>query len=181
MSGTFGWLSADKSELDSYAGGNDWYNRSLSGGVSLGWYWTDHWKTDIEGGISSGAELQAYTTTVVDGRPVSLRSSYEFATRRLAISQQYQFYRNAWFHPFAGAGLDLTWEQTDRVDEFFSSLPFRPGTPHPTRTELLTRPFATFGFKAYMTPRAFFRTDLKLVFKEGVDETLLRFGLGVDF
>jgi outer membrane protein W len=181
VSGTLGWLSGDKSELESYGGSGDWYNRSLYGGLGFGWYWTDHWKTDIEGGISSSAELQTYSPAMIDGRTVSIRSTYGFATRRLAIGQQYQFYRNVWFHPFAGAGIDLTWEQTERADEIYSSLPVRPGTPYPTHTDLLTRPFATFGFKAYVTPRSFVRTDMKLVFHKGVDEVLLRFGMGVDF
>jgi hypothetical protein len=32
-----------------------------------------------------------------------------------------------------------------------------------------------------MTQRAFFRSDLRLVFRNGVDEVLLRFGFGADF
>jgi hypothetical protein len=32
-----------------------------------------------------------------------------------------------------------------------------------------------------MTPRAFFRTDLKVVIRGGADEVLTRFGFGVDF
>lgn len=181
VSGTIGWLNADKAVLDSYRGSNDWYNRSLYGGADFGWYWTDHWKTTIEGGVSSRAKLSAYSSTVVDGRPATLYSTYGFVTRRLAIGQQYQFYRNVWVHPFVGGGVDLTWEETDRSDDFLSTLPYGPRTAYPRRTEFLARPFTTFGLKAYMTPRAFFRTDLKLVFDKGVDEALVRFGLGVDF
>ena len=51
----------------------------------------------------------------------------------------------------------------------------------PGKRSWLTRPFATFGVKAYVTPRAFVRTDLRLVFDKGIDEALVRFGLGVDF
>jgi outer membrane protein with beta-barrel domain len=180
VSGTLGWLNANKTELDGFSGSNDWYNRSLYGGAGLGWYWTDHWKTQIEGGLSSSAELRVYSQALIDGRTASLSSNYTFVTRRLAIGQQYQFFRNQWVHPFAGVGLDLTWEQTDRTDEIYWSLPVRT-TAYPRRTELLTRPFATFGVKAYITPRAFVRTDMKLVFDKGVDEALLRFGIGVDF
>ncbi len=105
---------------------------------------------------------------------------HRFSTRRLAIGQQYQFYRNVWVHPFVAAGLDLTWERQDRTDEIYWSLPSRVET-HPTRTTLLARPFATAGLKAYFNSQAFFRTDMKLTFDRGVDEVLLRIGVGVDF
>jgi len=180
VSGSLGWLNADKSELDASRYSNDWYNRSVYGGASFAWYWTDHWKTEIEGGASSAADLQVYTQPFIDGRPVTLYSRHRFSTRRLAISQQYQFYRNVWVHPVVAAGLDLTWERQNRTDESYSSLPSRPET-YPTRTELLARPFATVGLKAYFNSQGFFRTDMKLTFDRGVDEVLIRVGVGVDF
>ena len=180
LSASVGWLNADKSGLDSNRGGNDWYNRGLYGGANAGWYWTDHWKTEVEGGVSSDAELLVYTPTAIDGRSATFYSTYTFSTNRIAVGQQYQFYRNVWFHPFVSAGLDLTWERTGREDEIYSSQAPRALT-FPKRTELHTRPFATVGFKAYFTPRGFFRTDIKLAFDKGVDEALVRFGLGVDF
>ena len=48
-----------------------------------------------------------------------------------------------------------------------------------TSTEV--RPFVATGFKAYMTQRAFFRSDVRVGVRDGVDEVLLRFGFGVDF
>lgn len=179
-SGSLGWLNADKSELDASRYSNDWYNRSVYAGAGFAWYWTDHWKTEIEGGVSSTADLRVYTETFIDGRPGSLSSRYRFSTRRLAIGQQYQFYRNVWAHPFVAAGLDLTWERQGRTDEIYWSLPSRVET-HPTRTTLLARPFATAGLKAYFNSQAFFRTDMKFTFDRGVDEVLLRLGVGVDF
>jgi hypothetical protein len=180
LAGSLGWLNADKSELDASRYSNDWYNRSVYGGASFAWYWTDHWKTEIEGGASSAADLQVYTQTDIDNRPVTLNSRHRFSTRRLAIGQQYQFYRNVWVHPFVTAGLDLTWERQDRTDEIYSSLPSRVER-YPTRTELLARPFATAGLKAYFNSQTYFRTDMKFTFDRGVDEVLIRFGVGVDF
>jgi outer membrane protein W len=179
-SGSFGWLNADKSNLTPDRDGNDWYNTSAYGGVSFGWYWTDHLKTEIEAGVSSAADVNVYTSGVIDGRLNTIYSTYTFSTSRLGIGQQYQFYRNVWFHPFVGAGLDLTWERSRRRDEFYSAAPVR-NQPFPTETDLLVRPFATLGFKAYFTQKAFFRTDMRLAFDKGVDEALLRFGFGVDF
>ena len=99
VSGSLGWLNADKSELDAERSRNDWYNRSVYGGASFGWYWTDHLKTEIEGGVSSAADLLVYTPTVIDGRQATLYSTHRFSTSRLAIGQQYQFYRNVWVPP----------------------------------------------------------------------------------
>ena len=180
LSVAVGWLNAEQSEVDTYRGGNDWYNRSVYGGVGLGWYWTDHWKTEVDGGVSSSADLWAYTTRVIDGRGVSVSTRYTFSTKRLAVGQQYQFYRNTWVHPFLGAGLDLTWERTSRSDEIIWPQPSMTAT-HPIRGELLVRPYATVGLKAYFSQRGFVRTDVKCAFDKGIDEALLRFGFGVDF
>ena len=180
VSGSLGWLNVDKSELDASRYSNNWYNRSVYGGGSFAWYWTDHWKTEVEGGASSTADLQIYTQTYIDGRPATLYSRHRFSTRRLAIGQQYQFHRNVWIHPFITAGVDLTWERQDRTDESYSSLPSR-AERYPSRTELLARPFATAGLKAYFNSQTFFRTDMKFTFDRGVDEVLIRVGVGVDF
>jgi hypothetical protein len=42
-------------------------------------------------------------------------------------------------------------------------------------------PFAATGFKAYLAQRAFFRSDLRFAFRDGLEDVLLRFGFGVDF
>src|SRR5262245_27360053 len=182
--GTLGWLNAQKTVPNAYRDDNDWYNRSLYGGAIVGWYWTDNWKTEIEGGGSTKGELRGTETRFVIGQPTTVYSTYEFSTSRVTIGQQYQFFRNVWLHPFIGGGIDFTWESIERYDEGYLSLP----TPsfvrveHPEQQEFHTRPFGTLGFKAYMTPRGFFRTDLKFVANShGLDEVTLRFGFGVDF
>ena len=50
--------------------------------------------------------------------------------------------------------------------------------PH---ADVLVSPFVSAGFKAYLTQHGFFRSDLKVTLRDGVDEVLLRFGFGVDF
>jgi hypothetical protein len=42
-------------------------------------------------------------------------------------------------------------------------------------------PFAATGFKAYFNERGFFRTDLKLQFRGGVEQVAWKVGVGVDF
>jgi hypothetical protein len=188
VTGIVAWLNADKSGLspDRY---DDWYNRAAFAGAGAGWYWTDHLKTEVDGGISSRV-----TRRVVDysSTPERLRISedeYQFVTRRIGVAQQYQFGRNVWFHPWLSAGVDFTWEQIDEtegptqvIDNVGRQTRIEPGEGVlPRRTEFTARPFAALGFKTYMAPRTFFRTDMKFVFRSGVDEVLLRFGIGVDF
>jgi hypothetical protein len=48
-------------------------------------------------------------------------------------------------------------------------------------TTFRPKPMAALGFKAYMTPRAFFRNDLRLVLSDKIDAVIWRFGIGVDF
>jgi Outer membrane protein beta-barrel domain len=185
LTGTIGSLSVDKSELTEY---NNWFS-SWSGGGSVGWYWTDHLKTEVELAASNRIDRDAYTYEQVGNLQISRESEYQFSTRRVAVGQHYQFFRNAVFHPFVAAGIDFNWEriaQEDGPERVFDITGRQnsigePAVRRPERTELHTRPFATLGFKAYMTPRAFFRTDLKFVIDGGVEEALFRFGFGVDF
>ncbi len=184
VSGAIAWLNVNKAELDAY---DNWVNRAVYGGAAFGWYWTDHLKTEVDGGVSSKVDRDVYSVALVNGRQTVTESTFHFRTARIAVGQNYQFFRNVWFHPYVGAGVDLTWETIDRQDE--SVLVFVPPQSsivrdpqaHPRTTDLVTRPFAAVGFKSYLTQRSFFRTDLKLVFKGGVDEVLLGFGFGVDF
>jgi hypothetical protein len=133
--------------------------------------------------------VYSYQNVFIGNTHTSRVSEFHFKTRRIALSQQYQFGDNAWFHPHLAAGVDFTAEHIEQEDE--PLFVFDPATRstrlaegeliHPERTEWHTRPFISGGFKAYMTPRGFFRMDMRFVIDEGVDEVLLRFGFGIDF
>jgi hypothetical protein len=186
--GIVGWQNVNKSELSAEFR-NDWYNRAAYGGVVAGWYWTDHLKTEVEAGASSKVRFQTYRTFPVDNFFGSGTSQYTFSTRRLAIAQQYQFFRNAWFHPHLAAGADLNWEtSTERSDPIIvygppSGAPrtIRPAQVRGPDTRLRVRPFGEVGFKSYVTPRAFIRTDVRVFADKGIDEVQVRFGMGFDF
>jgi hypothetical protein len=186
VTGLVGWFNANKSELSSY---NDWYNRSAFGGAILGWYWTDHLKTELELSATSPAELYAARTIDIAGRQAYTSSEHRFSTRRFTAGQQYQFFRNAWAHPHVAAGVDLTWETHEQRDDpvfvFESTSPtmrvIEPARTIGPSTALEVRPFAEVGTKLYLSRRAFFRTDLRMTFRGGVDEVLVRCGFGVDF
>ena len=180
-----GWLHVDRPELDY----DNWINDLGFVGGGAGWYWTDNLKTVIDAGVSSSAERYATRQLLVGGAPVYAATRYRFSTRSLTIGQHYQFYRNVWFHPHVGGGLALTWEKSRREDEpayVFDpvtrrSLPAVGPRTFPTETNLVARPYAEAGFKAYFSQRVFFRSDLRMAMWNGVDEVVLRFGAGVDF
>lgn len=188
VSGTLGWFHANKSEA-SRERYNDWYNSSLYGGIGAGWYWTDHHKTEIDFGGTTEGDIYTSWPLVVENLNTYRSSRFFYSTRKLAISQQYQAYRNVWFHPHVAAGVDLTWETTrEEQSPVFSfdnvsrtSRQVLPPAKVGPDVDMVVRPFAAVGFKAYMTPRGFFRTDMRFVFKGGIDEVLWRVGFGVDF
>ena len=180
-----GWLAASSGSAGPHRG-DDW-NNNFFGGASVGWYWTDHLKTEVDSGAGTEATAYRVVPRTIDGRP-TYESVQTTVTRRvLGIGQQYQFFRNAWFHPHVAAGVTWSWDR--RTDYFqplvvFDDLAGRVVEEARTegpRTVLTLRPYAAAGFKAYITRRGFFRTDLRVAFRGGIDESLVRLGFGVDF
>ena len=188
VAGTIGWLSGDKSDLANRST-NDWYNRGLYAGAVAGWYWTDHHKTQVEAGLTNSISFWTYRLYTFDTTQASGGSRFAFTLTRVALGQHYQFYRNAWVHPHVGVGVDLTRERTIEHAEPLISYDLitrgpgllRPAATIGPTTTLHVRPYAEAGFKAYMTPRAYFRGDMRVLVRGGIDEVLLRCGFGVDF
>ena len=186
LSASIGWLNVDKSGLDEY---NDWYNRGVQGAVAFGWYWTPHLKTEIESSASTRVEFDGSRDELINGRPAHVVSEFGFSTRRITLSQQYQFGENAWFHPHLAAGVDFNWEKASRTDQFvyfYDPLPRQPPViaqngARTNETALHIRPLVAAGFKTYLTPRTFIRSDVRLLFGDRIEEVLVRFGFGVDF
>jgi hypothetical protein len=182
-----GWLSVNWGA--GYAtGGRDWAN-SLLGTASAGWYWTDRSKTEIDFGASTTATGYAARPVVIDGRTSHVFIDSSVARRAVGIGQHHQFYRNTWFHPYVAAGASVAWQRvTDRVGPVFAydeasrgGRLIEPSRTEGPRTETIVRPYVATGFKAYMTQRAFFRSDLRASFGRRLDEVSVRVGFGVDF
>jgi opacity protein-like surface antigen len=184
---SIGWLNANKSNLVNNSS-NDWSNSGLYGGGTFGWFWTDHHKLEIDGAASRSGRLFAYEPITVGGVLTTRYSDYRFLTGRLAVSERYQFRHNVWFHPHVGAGLELvretTKEEAERVFVFDPVTRQTRDLEVPAEDEeptVTVRPFVDVGFKTYVSPRVFFRTDLRLSARSRLEDVLLRFGFGVDF
>jgi opacity protein-like surface antigen len=183
-----GWQNLHKEQGLRSVGG-DWLNNIFYGGAGAGWYWNDNLKTQVDVGGGTRGRQYRYDPIAVNGQTTVTSSRVSVRQQSLAVAQQYQFFRNEWFHPHLGAGLDIARETT--VEDYDPVVVFdNSGRTSrqiaAARTEgpdhrMILRPFGEVGFKAYMTRRAFFTADTRLMFRHGIDEALLRFGFGVDF
>jgi hypothetical protein len=109
--GSIGWLGHRTRDTEAtYAGG--WNNRGLFG-IGMGWYWTDHLKTDLE--VSRTNEGESWAT-FGDPRGLPIPQQFIYERRRhrdttLSLGQVWQFGENAMAHPFVIGGVDVAWER----------------------------------------------------------------------
>lgn len=182
-----GWQNLHKPQPQAYY--NDWLNAIFYGGAGVGWYWNEHLKTQVDFG--GGTRDQQYETEqfIVNGQPVYASSRAEIRETNVSIGQQYQFFHNQWFHPHAGAGIEVAQETITR--DYLAVTVYDSATrtsrllaaEHATGPvhSVIVRPFAEVGFKAYMSRRAFFLGDMRVMVRGGIDEVLFRAGFGIDF
>jgi opacity protein-like surface antigen len=164
--------------------GNDWMNRMLFGGAGAGWYWTDHLKTEVDVGAGTEGQQTQFETSFVNGRTTTSWSRVSLRRESMAVAQHYQFFRNQMFHPYVGAGVDIARQTTtERYESVFdvANSSFTQPRTEPPQHRITVRPLAELGFKAYANRRTFFTAGVRLMFKDPIDEVLLRCGFGVDF
>ena len=184
-----GWQNLRQERDDTLDSYNNWANGILYGGAGAGWYWTDNHKTQVDFGAGTRADHYRYRPIVVNGAQGGEISEVRVQQQSVAISQQYQFFRNQWFHPHVGVGVEMARESTrERFEPITvydpisrTSRQIAPARVQGPDHRFIARPFGEVGFKAYMTRRAFFTTDMRLMARGGIDEVLFRLGFGVDF
>lgn len=182
------WFAADRGDVggDTY---RDWFSTAL-GGAGVGYYWTEHLKTEVELSATGEDRLTSAEQEPIDSRLTryTYRDHY-YRFRTLSVLQSWQFLHNAWVHPFVGAGLDVIRESRlveGRRQTFISSPVGASGIateilPEMRGTRWISRPVALAGFKAYFARHGFFRTDVRAGIGSGLDEVTWRFGVGFDF
>lgn len=182
-----GWFGSDTRNLP----GEVYRTWDLTGvgNVSLGVYWTEHFKTELDLGVSGEQELygsEALETTRNTSRYVYYEHSVR--TRSVSLTPIYQFFHNTWVHPFVGAGVDFDRDsrRTEaQVRTFVSSPPTSTNTIEPLpdvvdRTVHVRAALAS-GVKVYVTRRAFLRTDVRVSMASRVQAVRWRVGGGIDF
>lgn len=180
-----GWFGADKSELG--PDWNEWYD-TASFDLSGGYYWTPHLKLEVD-------VARTTTDSVFVEQPPSPDSPFfryrdhDFSATTVGAGLSWQFFENAWFHPFLGGGVAAISEH-EEAGELQPAVVFRDASssivlPQPApidQTTTVLRPFASTGFKLYLAERVFFRTDVRFMFSErGNEAARWRAGFGFDF
>ncbi len=186
IAGLAGWFGEHRDDTKaSYY--EDWDNRWYGTAVA-GCYWTPHAKTELEVGITSEGDSWATlfdTARDPNGYPVPTIERRARRDLTIAATQQWQFFENAWVHPFVAAGVSIDRTRTRRERQASYRGPdddVRPPGPLPTESQVRAHALFGTGLKAYVNERTFFRTDFHVaVGDHDVVHLRLRAGLGVDF
>lgn len=162
-----------------------WYGGSLHRSFAAGFYWTEHHKTDIEASWTGQGRLYADHPDASVAQQTSGYAEYNFSTRSIGLAQRYQFGHNQYFHPNVAVGALFEWNARDvELGPLYTTrgvLIAQPRRNLKLPTELRTTPFVSTGFKAYLTERAFFRSDVRVGFARSTKNAAVTFGVGVDF
>ena len=174
-----GWFAADRSIRGD--GCCSSWSSSLFKGVSGGYYWTEHHKTEVELAAPGPTDgFSSFSERLATG---SFRYTYErhaITAARLSLAQAYQYGHNAFIHPFVRGGVDIDRER-DEVERYTSIGPIQT-EEESTATATRVRPFAAVGFKAYFSDRAFFRGEAKFnVGRNQLSQMAWTAGVGIDF
>jgi outer membrane protein W len=180
----FGWHHARLAEPGEY---DEWYHSSVAGTLGAAWYWTEHLRTEIDVGATSRGRVYFFEPAFADPQVTGRYGWIRHRTRAVGVTQHHQFFRNAWFHPYLGVGVDVIREAEDEhiepvlaFDRVGRSTVLEPARDEST-TRTLVRPAASLGFKTYLTRRAYFRTDARIGLRRQIEDVIVRFGFGVDF
>jgi hypothetical protein len=165
---------------------SEWDHSYNTGAVSLalGRFWTPHVKTGMALTHSGEGSLYWQQQIAVPGQsfPGFRYGRRYFQATQLSGDLTYQFFENAWVHPFLSAGVQASWER-ERLE--VPSQRFGPVVLPAVESEeriLRARPFAGGGVKFFVAPRAFVRTGLQFSFGENATTQMVAaVGLGFEF
>lgn len=188
LAGHVGWLASNKSEIG--ADWDDWYDVA-SGGVTVGYYLTPHFKTEIQMAFSGEGRIFDEDQITVPGSPFPGFRSREhlFTATTVSGGVSRQFFENQWFHPFVGGGLEIVREEHS-VETPQQILPgpdrgnpiVVPGVSAIAGVRWAARPYVTTGFKWYVAQRGFVRGDVRVsLSNQGAEHVVWTAGAGIDF
>src|SRR5262245_44750377 len=167
-----------------------WFNMA-SGGGTVGYYWTSHFKTEFDIATSTEASTYSFEPVVLPGAtvPLFLQRDHELRVTTVSAGVIGQFFENAWFHPFVGTGVELIREREHIETALPITAPRDPRAPAlvppphaETQGRYGARPCLDMGFKAYVSERAFIRSDIRTsLSSDGLAALAWHSGVGVDF
>lgn len=158
--------------------------------LSIGRYWTEHLKTEFEFAHASEGSRYVNEMVVLAGTPYP--SAYQQFHRLQQATGRvvWRFGRNAWVHPYMGAGVVVDIDRQRR----FVSAQYQPpsdprGTPTLIRPEHYTEPVTQYrvggtvngGAKFYMTPSSYFNAGMVVSYARPTVTISFLGGLGIEF
>jgi hypothetical protein len=166
-----GWEGVSKLELQHVT---DRYDSGFAG-VSVGYFWTPHVKTEL--GVARSGRGQLYQTELLEMRgllPVYRSSQHSYDALVWSPTVTYQFLRNQWVHPFVSGGAHVVRERHEAL-----AFDTRELTED---TSVYAVPFVGGGVKVFVSERAFVRTDIRTTVAEADTRRISwTAGFGVDF
>ena len=167
-----------------------WYDAAAIDG-SVGYYWTPNLKLEADFGTTGVGDVYVFEIIEIPGLPYGQYRgrAHQLRSTSLGLGATYQFLENRWFHPFVSGGA-LVAHETERAAFTEPFVVYRSPTdrvvlpPLPALSDSSThaRPFGAVGFKAYLSERAFFRSDLRVSASTSDRGTVAwRAGFGFDF
>lgn len=169
-----------------------WYTAAKAD-ATVGRYWTPNVKTELAIGTASGARIDGGERVPLPGSSFPYQRYREHRLRdttTVGLTAVYQFFDNQWVHPFVGAGVELAREHhvapalPEETVRFSTTVPTLrlPATPAIDAVTYSVRPLVSGGFKFYVSPRAFVRTEARTAFTaEGPVAVQWFGGIGFDF
>lgn len=189
VTASVGWVHVPFEHLSTdFFRTDDWTHHAAATGAA-GIYWTDHWKTEISFGISNHSTAWDAELVRVGGDLAQRSVTHRVRYTHVSLAQMYQFGRNEWVHPAVGGGLLV--QQRRGTSEYSPAVIYRPPSGIPDTVapfeqrdlaaDTVTAPFVVAGLKAYLSPRAFFRTDVQVAFRDDMERVVVHAGFGIDF
>jgi opacity protein-like surface antigen len=178
---------------DSAVEWNNWYDSTHVTG-SVGYYLTPYLKLEFDAARGAEASITVPQQVFAPGQswPYTRGREHRVSTVGISGGVHYQFFENAWFHPYVGGGVEAMREHERaqampaaaeiRATNGTLLFPAMSALPALEASTTTARPFVGGGFKVYVSRSVFLRSDLRYAISSRRAETVSwRAGVGFDF
>jgi opacity protein-like surface antigen len=190
VAATAAWLAAKPHEDDERYG-NDWYSDARYG-VSIGRYWSENLKTEVEYATSGEGSTYRQEFRTVPGNPAPFPISVESLHRleQASVRMVWQFGKNQWVHPYISGGvLGDRERQRVYIPEQYQYVNGRINDPVVLVPAVKSEPAIEYrvgltagaGAKVYMSPNAFFNAGVIGTYSKPAGTISFLAGFGIDF
>lgn len=171
---------------------DDWYSAGRYS-VGVGYYWTEHLKTEIEFATSNEGSRYVQEVVRVPGtsivQPIGVEQFHRL--QQTSVRLVWQFFDNAWVHPYLNAGgvFDADRQRAHSLEQFY--YPADPRTTPPIRIPPVVNPGTTWeysggvtvggGSKFYVSTNSYINTGMQLSWAKPSTTVTFLAGFGVDF